>query len=120
MTSATEELRRMLDERGVKWWAGWDEDMTCYDGADGVRYVADGTLGKLFFRTMLPVNPEQAVEATLGRGACEMRLRDDIHGHAYQDTYECSECGEQIVRETYMGKSEPPRFCPECGREVDG
>lgn len=60
----------------------------------------------------------QAVEATLGRETCQMTLRDDIRGHAYQDTYECSECGEQVIQETCMGESEPPKFCPNCGREV--
>ena len=48
-----------------------------------------------------------------------MILREDIRGHAYQDTYECSVCGEFVIRETYMDESEPPRYCPNCGREVE-
>lgn len=60
------------------------------------------------------------LNATLESGTCHMVLREDIRGHAYQDTYECSECGEDVVRETCMGESEPPRFCPNCGRKVVG
>lgn len=49
-------------------------------------------------------------------GTCRMKLMENIHTSAYQDMYECDRCGEQVLRETYMGKSEPPKFCPECGR----
>ena len=49
---------------------------------------------------------------------CHMVLMEDIRGHAYQDTYECDRCGEQVIRETYMWKSEPPNFCPKCGSRV--
>lgn len=52
------------------------------------------------------------------RKTCHMVLRDDLRGYAYQDTYECDVCGEQIERGTVMGKSEPPRFCCGCGAEV--
>lgn len=70
MTSVTEELRAMLDERGVEWWEGWDKDQTLFDGANGVRWTADYTLGELFLRSVLPITPEQAIEATLGAGTC--------------------------------------------------
>ena len=52
-------------------------------------------------------------------GTCHMVLREDIRGHAYQDIYECSECGEEVVRETCMNESEPPNFCPNCGKVVE-
>lgn len=66
MTSATDALRALLDERGVEWWEGWDKDLTLFDGANGVRWMADYTLGELFLRSVLSVTPEQAVAATLG------------------------------------------------------
>lgn len=66
--TATDELRRMLNERGVKWWEGWDKDQTLFDGANGIRWTADYTLGELFLRSVLPITPEQAIAATLGAG----------------------------------------------------
>ena len=117
MTSATEELRRLLDERGVKWWEGWDKDLTCYDGANGVRYLADAMLGEMFFRSVLPVTPAQAVEATLGKGTC--------HIEEQGCEWRCTGCGEVV------GSSDPSSelhvsgnfvelwdHCPMCGRRV--
>ena len=68
MESATESLRRLLDERGVEWWHGISEKSTVFDGEYDVRYEVDGTLGLLFIRSALHVTPEQAIAATLGRG----------------------------------------------------
>lgn len=125
--TATEELRAMLDERGVEWGNirrdGTESDYITEWQLEGIQsyavaneWMVGGGLSLEIRRHHLA--PAQAVEATLGRGECRMQLRDDIRGHAYQDTYECSECGEQVIRETYMGESEPPRYCPNCGREV--
>jgi hypothetical protein len=71
--TATERLRALLDERGVEWWEGWNKDITVFDGANGVRYQADCTLGELFIRSILPITPEQAIAATLGRGTCHVK-----------------------------------------------
>lgn len=64
----------------------------------------------------------QTWKRSAGKGhldwTCHMALREDLRGHAFQDTYECDRCGEQVIRETYMGESEPPRFCPNCGRKA--
>ena len=69
--SATEELRRMLDERGVEW-----ENSKPY-GAKAVtrfkvngvwlRYVDYGDYQWLDYHEDEPITPAQAVEATLGR-----------------------------------------------------
>lgn len=64
--STTDELRELLDKRGVEWRDGFCKKSTMFDGAHGVRYEVDGTLGKLFIRSVLPINPEQAIAATLG------------------------------------------------------
>ena len=65
--SATDELRRILDERGVKWWwEAWNKDLTIFDGAHGVRYRADHTLGEWFIMSVLPITAEQVIAATLG------------------------------------------------------
>lgn len=71
--SATDELRRMLDERGVEWWedAFSSEYRTVFDGKDGVRYCVYQLATVLFISSILPVTPEQAIAATLG-GTCEL------------------------------------------------
>lgn len=163
--TATDELRRLLDERGVEWSTSGNSTTRWHAGDTLFRWDVWGGRPRLL---MSGITPAQAVEATLGRdeppydrlierlredwgidaiwdglrrfwcvqlteegvrlrdereatpgrGTCRMILRDDIRGHAYQDIYECSVCGEQVIRETYMGESEPPRYCPNCGREV--
>ena len=116
-TSATDELRRLLDERGVEWRGGLPtETMVEADGLD-LLYVAlpDGRV-RAFIRNYL--TPEQAIEATLGRGTCRMCKRKG-YDREYLHHYECSECGEEVLRSSVMGESEPPRFCPECGRRVE-
>ena len=115
--SATDRLRRLLDERGVEW--------TYQDGT--VRWRGErhpyrfgawlGINNEVLTVSAVKVTPEQAVEATLGRGTCRMTLVE-LRGPAYTDTYECDGCGHQTMVNTVMGESEPPRFCPECGRQV--
>ena len=117
--SATDDLRRMLDERGVEWHISNEKGATFWTGQFGIGYYArQNDDGETLHMLGVDLASAQAVEATLGRGTCRMILRDDICGHAYQDIYECSVCGEMTIRETYMGESEPPKYCPDCGREA--
>lgn len=118
--TATEELRALLEELGVRWTDHGCENSLWWKGFDGVRWHAENRhcVDGWCVKVEAVITPAQAVEATFGRGECKMQLRDDIRGHAYQDTYECSECGEQVTRETYMGESEPPHYCHGCGRKV--
>lgn len=37
----------------------------------------------------------------------------------YMHRYACSECGEFNEQPTVMGESEPPNYCPNCGRKVE-
>lgn len=61
--TATDELRRLLDERGVEWVAiGTD---TCWTGADGYPMGAWETTNGTHMR-VADLTPEQAIEATLG------------------------------------------------------
>lgn len=116
--SATEELRALLDGRGVKWrqsintpyisWTYWDstvlgQEVCAMDNDDGMLVMFDDYL----------VTPEQAVGATLGRGTCHMEYdarwsNDELYP---TEAYTCSAC-ENITQE---GK---PNFCPNCGRRV--
>lgn len=106
MTSATDELRHLLDERGVEHYDGtectlWDYEQTsestgCYRcSADEIR---DGFVNVW----MHHLTPEQAVEATLGRGTC--------HVAAFGF---CSECGARMDG-IYQ------HYCPNCGRRCVG
>lgn len=117
--TATERLCELLDERGVGWSGFWVKDMPATQFRfGGMGWTAtEHKSGKLYL-TSTNLTPEQAIGATLGRGTCHMTMRENIRGYAYLDTYECSECGEQVERGTVMGVSEPPRFCCGCGRKV--
>lgn len=119
--SATDELRRMLDERGIEWWSddGHEPDHTEWV-TDSVVFTSLRLFedDRLAIKTIRAMTPEQVMEETVGRDTCHMRLTELRSGSAYQDIYECSECGEQVVRHTVMGESTPPKYCPECGRIV--
>jgi len=66
--TATDTLRRLLDERGVEWWedAFASKHRTVFDGKDGVRYCVYQLGSSPFISSTLPVTPEQAIAATLG------------------------------------------------------
>lgn len=108
-TSATDELRRMLDERGVEWTEPNNKarSHTTYWTAGFLRCIAvefnDGMVS--IASSSDDITPEQAIEATLGRGEC----RDTGN---YISAFECDTCGE--VYEMYR----TPSFCPSCGRVV--
>lgn len=104
--TATEELRRMLDERGVEWSKGafpneartyW-EDMVAKPWNEQRLYV-----------TAL-LTPEQAIAATLGRGECK-----DVGWRAVGE-FVCSECGH--VTDDGIHGTDEFRYCPNCGRRV--
>lgn len=108
-TSATEELRRLLDERGVEW-DDFDGGPTWTDG-DGKMYYArqEFTLGGLTDEvTVYHLTPEQAIAATLGGGEC-----DDVGQAA---VFKCSECGWYSPVFTFGDGM--PQFCPSCGKAV--
>lgn len=125
--TATERLRALLDERGVEWKAAKAPlPVTSWHGAHGFKFTAMNPYGVTDYLLVQTntldewphLTPEQAIAATLGRGTCRMCKRkgyDREHLHHY----ECSECGEEVLRSSVMGESEPPRFCPECGRKVE-
>ena len=116
----TEELRARLDELGVEYTSAEDAGGTQHvwwsDGEKEVCAIDRGRMNDEL--AVYHLTPEQAIAATVGAGTCHMKLLENMHTSAYQDVYECDECGEQVLRETYMGESEPPKFCPECGRKV--
>lgn len=117
-------LRRLLDERGVEWWNQTDpEPQTVTMARLGDQLIeyhenANGTTGYHVWN-MHDLTPEQAVEATLGRGEC--------HDIGDPSDFCCSECGARMFTdtgETYtmidsLGNIiEQPNFCPNCGRRI--
>ena len=66
--SITDELRRLLDERGVKWFPiAWNPKReTFYHAANGVGFCADEYTDGVKIYTDATITPEQAVEATMG------------------------------------------------------
>ena len=113
--TATDELRRMLDERGVEWWEmnpckiKWNSPIL--GGPVAARYWN----GEMVLDTgYIAVAPEQAIEATLGRGTCHNAMPLLSSGMPYPDSWMCSECGgrmDGIILETGS-------YCPNCGRKV--
>ena len=124
--SATDDLRALLNERGVEWCAGEDEyDRKTHWESNGLTWEyfnddnGDAWLGFLG-ACESDVSPEQAVEATLGRGTCHPIISDNLTesegtGDAWAD---CSECGHLLFVLTDPN-SEPPNYCPNCGKEVE-
>lgn len=127
--TATEELRRLLDERGVE----WEADDAQVDGNGTtycVTYVKEG-----YGRTWVYEEPpncdllisydhdlgvEDAIDATLGRGECH----DD---NSRFNAWRCSECRATVLlmfddygEPSYSvdGVADVPKYCPNCGRRV--
>lgn len=116
--SATDELRRMLDERGVEWkgfhrhlkgYANPENDYTSWIVRDGKAFVSasfhechgESTYFKI---TGYGLTPEHAIAATLGSEECSDVA---IEG----EWFECSKCG--CVRQLIH-----PHYCPNCGAKV--
>ena len=115
--SAIDEVLRLLDERGAecKKWPGIVE----WGGENGRVCRAYQRHEPLTVDvTMMAVPPEQAIEATLGRGECrKLPPSGDAvcivrrHGYEMEFGYwRCSECGCECF--------EGARYCMGCGRKV--
>jgi hypothetical protein len=120
MTSATEVLRRMLDERGLEW-EGDDTPCvyprTVWGEVGGFLHEAIEYSGGLNVTSeALNVTPEQAISATLGNGTCyNVSYRMD------ESRFHCSECESGgWWKDVADGRDKVPRHCPNCGRKVVG
>ena len=126
--AVTDELRAMLDRRGVE----WDEDATesCghavlatfWNDSDGYPCAAiEGTGdipdGEVCINAC--VTPAQAIAATLGSETCHITVEDNLaETEGMGDVWiECDKCHWQMPLEPTT-----PRFnyCPNCGRKVVG
>lgn len=118
--TATEELRRMLDERGVEYRA--IGDATFWETHSGAfRYKAKPHADKLMVMTCCSqkytvMTPAQAVEATLGRGECKWHYTEAEEYGDGSEWYmcECSVCHEQ----NWEPANDLPRYCRNCGAKA--
>lgn len=109
--TATEVLRRLLDERGVEY---EDRDMfgkhVFHWGVplQGAMFTDAGEWTELVVEN---ASPEQAIAATLGTGTCHVT---DNGPWGYP--YVCSACGASFDPDVNGGDF---NFCPNCGRRVE-
>ena len=117
--TATDELRRMLDERGAKWWPlDGTPDMTeCI--VDGVRHKYRPVGGRIIWSscTEVAVKPAQAIAATLGPGTCRLHDCGGSFSAVNRPVWRC-DCGAFMTQYTDATTYHKPRFCPNCGRKV--
>lgn len=113
MTSATDELRRLLDDRGVEHVDAEDGHTQHTWWSDGDHEVAASNSGERL--AVYNLTPAQAVEATLGPGTCHAVFEVDAMSEDERiGEYVCSECGETFGD----GRDQRPNYCPNCGRKV--
>ena len=117
--TATDVLRRLLDERGVEWtpsvWSASDE--TFYKVGEVGYLATELSSERMKVRIDGYPTPEQVVEATLGRGTCKASKQRSMDGKVRG--WQCHGCGAAIVTAP-SGEEWPelPNYCPECGRSV--
>ena len=103
--TATDELRRMLDEADVEWDYGITGAASTKFNANGVELTFIDMRDGVTCSTIL--SPAQAIAATVGRGTCRMETADGC-----QNWNSCSECGADYYTD------QPINYCPNCGRRV--
>lgn len=128
--TATDELRRMLDERGVEYFKHEDgEPLRKLEKADepatswhmgGASVCAVPIEGSDLFDLWIDhCTPEQAIDATLGRGTCE--VEESWRGESEMVEYRCTACDEYIAVEVVKPYgAQRPNYCPNCGRRCVG
>ena len=113
--SATDELRRLLDERGVKWRESVNVSncvFTVYESPIFGDIAAMDNDGTLYYYELngIDVEPEQAIAATLGRPKAKS------HPYGYErDTgaYDCTRCECGCINDISA------TYCNDCGGEIE-
>jgi len=115
--TATDELRRMLDERdeyyktsGNRTWWGRPTDARTGEPINVFHNQAQPMGEDRLFVELQLATPEQAIAATLGRGTCEPVDGYDDDGEEIGTC--CSECGSPWPVYYVV------RYCPVCGCKV--
>lgn len=128
--TATDELRAMLDERGVEWETDrsgfrvmWGKPVDEFHDTMQFKAVDNALPNGGLNVHICGFTPEQAIAATLGAGTCEDLGGTDANG---RDVFNCSGCGCVLSLYDIDGSNnictsfifDYPRFCPECGARV--
>jgi hypothetical protein len=70
--SATDELRRLLDERGVEWWGSRYGEQVVFQVGEVKWFANDGCRDGMLELSTILITPEQAIAATLGDDGVEL------------------------------------------------
>jgi hypothetical protein len=97
MTSSTELLRRLLDERGVKWWPLGSDMTECVVDGVRIKYRQVGRGLIVSACTEGTVKPEQAIAATLGNLELERKENQKMSEYVI--------FSEESIREFYDPKT---------------
>lgn len=120
--TATDELRRMLDERGVKWETDrsgfrvmWGKPVDEFHDTMQFKAVDNALPNGGLNVHICGFTPAQAIAATLDSSNCTNGERTNGTCHKVLDfdgaAWICSECGEHIGPRRW-------NYCPNCGRKV--
>jgi len=108
--TATDELRRLLDERGAEHFDGCESTLWGYEqtseSTGAYRYSADEISGGFVNVWLYRLTPAQAVEAALGRGTCRLEREPDS-----DRLWWCSNCHTYHEHVSEF----PWEYCPRCG-----
>ncbi len=123
--TATDELRRLLDERGIEHmdFNMPERSLTLFAGDEHDGAYTENSVDTIL--TVYGASPEQAVEVTLGRGTCRITVEDNLaETEGTGDVWlECSACHWQMPLEPTPPRFDycPPLFsyCPNCGRRIE-
>lgn len=124
--SATDELRRMLDERGVEWYEPTAKpNTTWFPDSFGINCRVK-PWGEVLQVKRYGLTPKNAIAVTLGGGECEMDVLDTGNEAAYEH-YEyimhCANCHHEFGYVQYnedgdTWQDEKPNYCPHFGLKV--
>lgn len=103
----SKELRRTLDDHGVKWKSiDFDVSKTTLFYAGSEQYIFDDGGGIASPMLAGPLTPAQVIAATLGAGTCK-RVMDSLDPFTQ---WVCNQCGHPL--------DASDKFCSGCGRRV--
>lgn len=105
--TATDELRALLDERGVEWDGESYESSTFWNEKTNLAVASEGIDGKLWVSQS--ITPEQAIAATLG-------LKAKSHPYGYEpDTgaFDATRCECGCINDISA------TYCNDCGGEIE-
>lgn len=111
--TATDELRKLLDERGVAWSDASDDDIQHTTWNNVSCWFSEFNDGWTGWGMSMGGTPEQAIAATLGRGTCRLEETEWVSINC--PMYRCSECDGMFED----GRGDY-RYCPNCGAKVVG